>query len=344
MQAQVITNKADADAKNVATNERVTTEVTRLDDKNVQQDNLIAANKADADAKNVAINERVTTEVTRLDDKNVQQDNIINAHTTIINNVLGGNANTVASGTTTLGNNANGNNTNGSTIVGNNATATKDNSTVVGNGATSNGMGGIAIGKDALADNNGAIAVGHKSTARGEDAIALGKGAVTTGNNSVAIGAGSTAQRDNVVSVGAKGEERTIINVAEGFQATDAVNVRQLRREITRLDAMDNLQNETLTRHDNALQSLGYQMNNLEHSMSAGIAGAVALSSIPAAQVGKHAVGFGTGHFNGEDAVSVGYTGSLMTDSSNVISIKVGAAFSKGGNNTFGMGATYNFN
>ncbi len=322
----------------------MTTEVIRLDNKNVQQDNLIAANKADADAKNVATNERVTTEVIRLDDKNVQQDNIINAHTTIINNVLGGNTNTVASGTTTLGNNANGNNTNGSTIVGNNATATKDNSTVVGNGATSNGMGGIAIGKDALADNNGAIAVGHKSTARGEDAIALGKGAVTTGNNSVAIGAGSTAQRDNVVSVGAKGEERTIINVAEGFQATDAVNVRQLRREITRLDAMDNLQNETLKRHDNALQSLGYQMNNLEHSMSAGIAGAVALSSIPAAQVGKHAVGFGTGHFNGEDAVSLGYTGSLMTDSNNVISIKVGAAFSKGGNNTFGMGASYNFN
>ena len=62
------------------------------------------------------------------------------------------------------------------------------------------------------------------------------------------------------------------------------------------------------------------------------------------AQVGKHAVGFGTGHFNGEDAVSLGYTGSLMTDSNNVISIKVGAAFSKGGNNTFGMGASYNFN
>ena len=92
-------NKADADRKNVVTNDRitdetnrldtviatnnkttndrVTSEVSRLDEKDVSQDNTIAANKADADSKNTITNDRVTTEVGRLDDKNAAQDVVI---------------------------------------------------------------------------------------------------------------------------------------------------------------------------------------------------------------------------------------------------------------------------
>ncbi|MGO4610880.1 hypothetical protein AB4142_31580, partial [Variovorax sp. 2RAF20] len=45
----------------------------------------------------------------------------------------------------------------------------------------------------------------------------------------VALGAGSVANRANTVSVGAAGAERQVVNVADGSQATDAVNVRQLQ-------------------------------------------------------------------------------------------------------------------
>ena len=59
-------NKADSDAKIAATNDRITTE-------NAAQDNVIAANKADSDAKIEATNDRITTE-------NAAQDNIITAN------------------------------------------------------------------------------------------------------------------------------------------------------------------------------------------------------------------------------------------------------------------------
>ena len=45
----------------------------------------------------------------------------------------------------------------------------------------------------------------------------------------MALGAGSVANRANTVSVGAAGAERQVVNVADGSQATDAVNVRQLQ-------------------------------------------------------------------------------------------------------------------
>ena len=80
----IASNKADADSKNVATNDRIaaenaaqdviiqtnntvtndriTTETNRLDDKNTSQDNVIASNKADAAVKNTVTNDRITTE------------------------------------------------------------------------------------------------------------------------------------------------------------------------------------------------------------------------------------------------------------------------------------------
>ena len=304
----------------------------------------IDQNKADADAKDKATNDRVTTEVTRLDDKNTQQDRIIESHTNTITTIFGNNGNTTATGTTTLGQGANNGNTQGSTIVGNNASATKDNSTVIGNSATSNGTGGIAIGKNAVANNDGAIAVGHNSQVNGMDSVALGHNATSDAKNSVALGANSINDRDNTVSVGSKGNERQVTYVADGINAFDAVNVRQMQREVARLDAMDHLQNQVIMRHEQQLDMMGYKVEKLETNMSRGIAGAVALSSIPAAQTGKHALGFGSGFFNGESSVSLGYTGSLETSDKNIVSIKAGMAFAPGGNNTFGLGATYNFN
>ncbi|KRG46398.1 hypothetical protein ARC20_05215 [Stenotrophomonas panacihumi] len=92
-------------------------------------------------------------------------------------------------------------------------------------------------GTDAVAGGSGAIATGAQSVALGNDAaasgaasMALGHNAQANGDNSVAIGAGSVASVANTVSVGSAGNERTVSNVAAGVQATDAVNVSQLRQ------------------------------------------------------------------------------------------------------------------
>ena len=74
-----------------------------------------------------------------------------------------------------------------------------------------------------------AAAGGAGSSAAGANATALGNGAQAQADNTVALGAGSVADRANTVSVGNAGAERQIANVADGSQATDAVNVRQLQ-------------------------------------------------------------------------------------------------------------------
>jgi hypothetical protein len=81
----------------------------------------------------------------------------------------------------------------------------------------------------ASATGQDAVAAGPQATASGTQAVAIGNGANASAANSVALGAGSVADRANTVSVGATGAERQVTHVAEGSQATDAVNLRQLQ-------------------------------------------------------------------------------------------------------------------
>ncbi|XMM86839.1 ESPR-type extended signal peptide-containing protein [Stenotrophomonas maltophilia] len=82
---------------------------------------------------------------------------------------------------------------------------------------------------DPSASGANSAAGGAGSTAAGANSTALGNGSQAQATNSVALGAGSVANRANTVSVGASGAERQVVNVADGTQATDAVNVRQLQ-------------------------------------------------------------------------------------------------------------------
>nr|KAJ9611895.1 hypothetical protein H2204_015110 [Knufia peltigerae] len=82
---------------------------------------------------------------------------------------------------------------------------------------------------DPAATGANSAAGGAGSTAAGANSTALGNGSQAQADNSVALGAGSVANRANTVSVGAAGAERQVVNVADGSQATDAVNVRQLQ-------------------------------------------------------------------------------------------------------------------
>ncbi|WP_322089619.1 YadA-like family protein [Burkholderia sp. BCC1999] len=104
--------------------------------------------------------------------------------------------------------------------------------------------GGTAPLPDSQANGVGSAAMGPAANANGVNSVAVGNGAVANKDGDVALGAGSVADRGaeqytgkysgaqnstaGTVSVGAPGAERTISNVADGREATDAVNVRQL--------------------------------------------------------------------------------------------------------------------
>jgi autotransporter adhesin len=90
---------------------------------------------------------------------------------------------------------------------------------------TASGTNSLAVGTTSLASGNNSTAVGQNATASALGGVALGQGAMVNSNatNSVAIGTGSVATRPNTVEFG----NRTLSGVANGVQATDAINKGQ---------------------------------------------------------------------------------------------------------------------
>ncbi|MDE4859474.1 YadA-like family protein [Escherichia coli] len=70
---------------------------------------------------------------------------------------------------------------------------------------------------------------GVDANAQGKDSVAIGSGSIAAADNSVALGTGSVAEEENTISVGSSTNQRRITNVAAGKNATDAVNVSQLK-------------------------------------------------------------------------------------------------------------------
>ncbi|WP_419188541.1 YadA family autotransporter adhesin [Burkholderia cepacia] len=113
------------------------------------------------------------------------------------------------------------------TAVGNNTVANSRNSSAFGFGAEAIGGTGTTTGA--------ATAVGAYASAAGYHSTALGVGSIASGSESVALGVNSRADRDNSVAVGNSTQQRQIVNMAAGTQATDAVNVSQLEPVVTAL-------------------------------------------------------------------------------------------------------------
>ncbi|WP_205736614.1 YadA-like family protein [Achromobacter xylosoxidans] len=104
--------------------------------------------------------------------------------------------------------------------------------------------GASAMLPDSQANGVGSIAMGPGAAANGGDSVALGNGAAAGKDGDVALGAGAVADRGaenyagkysdtqnksvGTVSVGSSGAERTLSNLADGREATDGVNLRQL--------------------------------------------------------------------------------------------------------------------
>lgn len=177
---------------------------------------------------------------------------------------------------------------------------------------TSNLPKPVPTGKDAIAGGAGA-------SATAENSMAIGTQAQSSHTNAVAIGANSVTDRDNSVSVGASGNERQITNVAAGTQATDAVNVSQLQQSI----------GNTYQYTNGKFNELKNMIDDQNDKLSAGIAGAMAMASLPQPWApGASIVGMGGGTYQGESAISLGV--STISDNGRWVSKLSGSTNSQG--------------
>ncbi|WP_161809003.1 YadA family autotransporter adhesin [Stenotrophomonas humi] len=195
----------------------------------------------------------------------------------------------------------------------------------------------------ALASGEGTLALGNGAVASSKDSTALGNNSQATGNSSVALGNGSLASRDNSVSVGSVGQERQLTNVAAGTEDTDAVNVAQLKQTVrydqkadgstdyshvtlghqgipvtmsnvargrVSADSTDaingsQLYDWTMNRNNEfSNASLAYRIGELESSMHAGIATAMAARQAPYV-AGKVTYSVGTATYKSQGAVGI---------------------------------------
>ena len=185
--------------------------------------------------------------------------------------------------------------------------------------ATVDGRHSTAVGSSAQVQGDNSSAFGSQAKVVANKAVAVGQGTRVLAENSVALGQGSMVDRGeiNTVSVGNATTKRRVTNVADGINAHDAVNVKQLNEVKSSVDSV----RKDLQKNDKKLRG--------------GIAGAAALANIPqVTQAGSNLLGVGVGNYRGESAVAVGY--SKANESNKVIFKMSGSATTQG---DFNVGA-----
>ncbi len=183
-----------------------------------------------------------------------------------------------------------------------------------------------ATGTDAMAGGAGSVASGSHSTA-------MGTGSKATAANSTALGANSVADRENSVSVGSVGNERQLTNVAAGTQGTDAVNLDQLNH------SMSNVTNDANAYTDQRYSALKEDLKKQDSTLSAGIAGAMAMASLTQPYTpGASMATIGAASYRGQSALSVGV--SSISDSGRWVS-KLQASSNTQGDMGVGVGVGY---
>ena len=185
-------------------------------------------------------------------------------------------------------------------------------------GETVNIVGGAA---GTLTDGNiGVVADGTDTlTVKLAKDINLGAtGSVTIGNTLLNTSGLTITGGPSVTTAGIDAGEKAITNVADGVNATDAVNVRQL---------------------NGAIGSIASRIDTVDRNASAGTASAMAMAGMPQAFTpGKSMFGFGAGTYRGQSAFAMGVStmtdngkwvikGSLSGDSRGNVGGSVGAGF-----------------
>jgi len=182
--------------------------------------------------------------------------------------------------------------------------------------------------------------LGAGAVASGVDATAVGDRAVASAANSVALGAGSVADRANSVSVGSVGAERQITHVADGTEATDAVNKGQLDRGIASANAYTDGRVQALDDSFEALRGdVDQRLRGMDRRIDRQGAMGTAMLTMATSAAGvrtDNRVGVGVGFQGGESALSLGYQRAI----SERATLTVGGAFS-GDDRSIGLGGGF---
>ncbi|PMY68986.1 MULTISPECIES: YadA-like family protein [Pseudomonas] len=195
------------------------------------------------------------------------------------------------------------------------------------------GVDSIAGGAGAVASGKNSAAVGTGSQASGENSVALGNGAKASARNATALGANSVADRDSSVSVGSTGNERQITNLAAGTHGTDAVNLDQLTQSVADITTSANAYT------DQRYRELKNDLKQQDEILSAGIAGAMAMASLPqsyspgssmtvaavSSYRGQSSLAFGVSHMSGNGRWVTKLQGS--TDTQRKVGVAVGIGY-----------------
>ncbi len=150
---------------------------------------------------------------------------------------------------------------------------------------------------------------------------------ITTGNTTVNNSGVTIQNGPSMTTNGINAGGSVVTGVADGIDATDAVNFGQL-------SALDRRLNSNVS-------ELGYKINEVEDEANAGISAAMAMSSLPQAYIpGKSMVGGGIASYNGESAVAVGV--SKVSDNGRWV-IKANGTADTQGNAGGAIGAGFHF-
>ncbi len=141
------------------------------------------------------------------------------------------------------------------------------------------------------------------------------------------LGDHSENSRENTVSVGAPNNERQITYVAKASEKTDAVNLDQMKASASNTLRQANIYTDGRitdlgNRMNKGLAALDGKIDDAQRHAYAGVAGAIAMSSIPQASPGHSSIGAGFGHFAGQQAAAFGYSHHWILDSHRGVIVK----------------------
>jgi len=195
------------------------------------------------------------------------------------------------------------------------------------------GVDAVAGGAQAVASGKNSAALGTRSQALAENAVAVGNGAKASARNATALGTNAVADRENSVSVGSVGDERQITNVAAGTRGTDAVNLDQLSASVADITSGANAYT------DQRYMELKNDLKQQDEILSAGIAGAMAMASLPqsyspgssmtvaavSSYRGQASLAFGVSHMSSNGRWVTKLQGS--TDTQRKVGVAVGVGY-----------------
>lgn len=249
--------------------------------------------------------------------------------------------------------------------LGNLANASAESATAIGQSSTVSGNEGVAVGGGSSVTGNLSAALGANSAVSVINGTAVGHGANVSLANSVALGSNSVAESrtsfntaaylsgekfsasQGVVSVGKADATRRIVNVAGGYDDTDAVNVAQLKAAINGSagNKVDRGTGEGLSVGSNAItgssnavaisapgNGTASQGSMLAAQATAGATTAVGSQS-RASQAFATALGY-SAKADGNSSLSLGYA----ANSSGTRAVALGSMSNAAGDDSFAMG------